>query len=94
MWASPPTLRIAAWRRLRAALALLKFACAAFVDHLAATRQRAARRRAMHGLSDQALLDLGLRRCEIDSYWAESEGLAPVTRMRLARGRPCDRGLP
>jgi uncharacterized protein YjiS (DUF1127 family) len=54
--------------------------------YLAAASRRAARRRAMHQLSAATLRDIGLHQSEIDSCWAESEGLAPVTRMRVMAG--------
>ena len=58
----------------------------AIVASLAAARRRAAHRREMHAMSDATLRDLGLQRSEIDSCWAESEGLAQPTRLRLLLG--------
>ena len=56
------------------------------VAYLAAASRRAARRRAMQAMSDATLRDLGLHRSEVDSCWAESEGVAPVSRLRLIHG--------
>jgi uncharacterized protein YjiS (DUF1127 family) len=58
----------------------------AVVAYLAAASRRAARRRAMHELSAATLRDIGLHPSEIDSCWAESEGLAQATRLRLMAG--------
>lgn len=58
----------------------------AVLRYLGATSRRAARRRALYDIDDVALRDLGLRRSELDSCWAESEGLAPTTRLRLSFG--------
>jgi uncharacterized protein YjiS (DUF1127 family) len=51
-----------------------------------AASRRAAHRREMRALSDAELHDLGLHRSEIDSCWAESEGLAKPTRLHLVPG--------
>jgi uncharacterized protein YjiS (DUF1127 family) len=58
-------------------------AVAALVARFQAARERARRRRATHELSDFVLRDIGLSRSELDSYLAEAEGDAPLTRLRL-----------
>lgn len=55
----------------------------AVLAHFDAASRRAAHRREMRALSDAELHDLGLHRSEIDSCWAESEGLAEPTRLHL-----------
>jgi uncharacterized protein YjiS (DUF1127 family) len=55
--------------------------------YLNAAARRAAHRREMRALSDAELHDLGLHRSEIDSCWAESEGLAEPTRLHLVPRR-------
>lgn len=40
-------------------------------------------RREFNLLDDATLRDLGMRRCEYDSYWAESHGMAEQTRKRV-----------
>ena len=67
-------------------MAHLKAVPLGVVAHLAAASRRAARRRAMHQMSDATLRDLGLHRSEIDSCWAESEGQTQATRLRLTYG--------
>ena len=47
------------------------------------TRTRRAKARALRALSDQALKDIGLHRCEIGSVIAENEARAQATRVRL-----------
>ena len=48
-------------------------------------RRHAAERRAFDELDDAALRDLGMRRCEYESYRAEANALAPRTRRRVQR---------
>ena len=55
----------------------------AVLAYLDTVSRRAAHRREMRALSDAELHDLGLHRSEIDSCWAESEGLAEPTRLHL-----------
>ena len=43
----------------------------------------AAARREFNALDDSTLRDLGLRRSEYDSYWAETHGWAEHTRKRV-----------
>lgn len=50
---------------------------------LADSWRYAAARREFHSLDDATLRDLGMRRSEYDSYWAESHGLAERTRKRV-----------
>jgi len=50
---------------------------------LADSWRYAAARREFHSLDDATLRDLGMRRSEYDSYWAESHGLAEHTRKRV-----------
>ena len=45
-------------------------------------RARRARERALRALSDQALKDIGLHRCEIISVIAENEAQVQTTRVR------------
>ena len=47
------------------------------------TRTRRAKARALRALSDQALKDIGLHRCEIGSVIAENEAQVQATRVRL-----------
>jgi uncharacterized protein YjiS (DUF1127 family) len=70
-------------RAMRTLVARLRAAPGAVLARLAAASRRAAHRREMQSLSDADLRDLGLHRSEIDSCWAESEGIAPATRRRL-----------
>jgi uncharacterized protein YjiS (DUF1127 family) len=58
----------------------------ALLAYLDAASRRSAHRREMRALSDAELHDLGLHRSEIDSCWAESEGLAMPTRLHLVSG--------
>ncbi|MCC2673146.1 MAG: hypothetical protein K0R58_93 [Ramlibacter sp.] len=51
----------------------------------AARRQHVKERNAFFSLAESAIRDLGMSRCEFDSYWVESHGLAEVTRVRVAR---------
>lgn len=39
-------------------------------------------------LDDATLRDIGLRRSEAQSVWAEAEGLAPLTRQNVVARRP------
>jgi hypothetical protein len=49
-----------------------------------ARRRRLARMHAaIAALDDATLRDIGVQRSEVGSFWAEYEGLAPVTRQRL-----------
>lgn len=52
---------------------------------LAAGWRRAAARREFNRVDDNTLRDLGISRGEFDSYWAETEGLAEPTRLRVTR---------
>lgn len=61
---------------------------------LLAAGERAARaRRLSHmqatlaQLDDATLRDIGLRRSEVQSYWAEAEGLVPLTRRNVVARR-------
>lgn len=76
----PRALRAHALKRLAARLLAL---AAAVQAGLCAVAGRAARRNELHELSDATLRDLGLTRSELDSCWAESEGMAEATRRRL-----------
>jgi uncharacterized protein YjiS (DUF1127 family) len=78
----------------RAAVAAHAPFVAGIVSHLRQAWQRwraarASQRRlaefesAVAGLDDALLRDIGLHRCEVSSYWAESEGLVAPTRRRL-----------
>ena len=72
------------WKRaMNTLVACLRAAPGALLARLAAASRRAEHRREMQSLSDADLRDLGLHRSEIDSCWAESEGIAPATRRRL-----------
>jgi uncharacterized protein YjiS (DUF1127 family) len=73
-------------RVLGTIVAHLTSAPGAVFAYLTAASRRAARRRELHQLSEEALRDIGLHRSEIDSCWAESEGLAQATRLRLMCG--------
>ncbi len=46
-------------------------------------------RRELENIDDSTLRDLGISRCELDSYWAEIQGTAEPTRRRVlqAMGR-------
>jgi uncharacterized protein YjiS (DUF1127 family) len=52
---------------------------------LAGAWRHAAARREFDRLDDETLRDLGISRNEFDSYWAESQGLAEQTRVRVLR---------
>jgi uncharacterized protein YjiS (DUF1127 family) len=51
-------------------------------EHAARWRYGAARRE-FERLDAQTVRDLGMSRCEFDSYWAETHGLAEPTRTRV-----------
>ena len=70
-------------RAIRTLLARLRATSGTVLARLAAASRRAEHRREMQSLSDADLRDLGLHRSEIDSCWAESEGIAQATRRRL-----------
>jgi hypothetical protein len=53
------------------------------LHELADSWRYAAARREFNSLDDATLRDLGMRRSEYDSYWAESHGMADQTRKRL-----------
>lgn len=57
-----------------------------FIDRWRAHAKRRARHIELANLSDRMLRDLGLRRSELTSVLAESEGCAEVTRLRVLRG--------
>ena len=71
---------------LKTLAAHLRAMAGVVLAYLDAASRRAAHRREMRALSDAELHDLGLHRSEIDSCWAESEGLAQPTRLRLLLG--------
>ncbi len=50
---------------------------------LADSWRYAAARREFNSLDDATLRDLGMRRSEYDSYWAETHGMAEHTRKRV-----------
>jgi uncharacterized protein YjiS (DUF1127 family) len=50
---------------------------------LADSWRYAAARREFNSLDDATLRDLGMRRSEWDSYWAETHGMAEHTRKRV-----------
>ena len=52
---------------------------------LAQSWRYAAARRAFEQLDDRAVRDLGMRRSEFDSFWAEAHGYADCTRLRVQR---------
>ena len=56
-------------------------------DWLRASWRYAAARREFERLDPLAVRDLGMSASEFDSYWAESEGCAETTRIRIARER-------
>jgi uncharacterized protein YjiS (DUF1127 family) len=68
-----------------AGLAWLRHAWQQMRAHRARRRRQALLHTALAQLNDATLRDIGLHRSEIDSFWAESEGLAPPTRQRLQR---------
>jgi hypothetical protein len=53
------------------------------LHELADSWRHAAARREFNLLDDATLRDLGMRRSEYDSYWAESHGMADHTRKRV-----------
>jgi uncharacterized protein YjiS (DUF1127 family) len=53
------------------------------LHELADSWRYAAARREFNLLDDATLRDLGMRRSEYDSYWAESHGMADHTRKRV-----------
>jgi len=54
------------------------------LHELADAWRHAAARREFEALDDATLRDLGMRRSEYDSYWAETHGLAEHTRKRVS----------
>jgi uncharacterized protein YjiS (DUF1127 family) len=56
-----------------------------FAAEVVAARRYAAARRDFSRVNDSTLRDLGISRCEFDSYWAENNGLAEPTRVRVTR---------
>jgi hypothetical protein len=84
----PLPIRNEPWpQALKALAAHLCNMAGAVLAHLDIASRRAAHRREMRALSDAELHDLGLHRSEIDSCWAESEGIAEPTRLHLVRSR-------
>ena len=53
---------------------------------LRASWRHATARRSFDRLDAVALRDLGMSASEFDSYWAESEGIAEHTRLRVRAG--------
>jgi uncharacterized protein YjiS (DUF1127 family) len=69
--------------------ASLRSALRAIGHDLAGAWRYAIARREFNRLDESTLRDLGISRGEFDSYWAETEGLAEPTRLRVTR---CKRG--
>lgn len=70
---------------LRRAFHALRAAWRRGARAIARRRRLAIARAEFAMLDDAALRDLGLRRAEFASYWAESEGLVEATRHRVLR---------
>jgi uncharacterized protein YjiS (DUF1127 family) len=64
-------------------LATLREVLRGLFDGIARRRRLAHTLAAIDGLDDATLRDIGVRRSEAASYWAESEHLAEQTRRRL-----------
>jgi len=64
-------------------LAALRVALRGLFDGIARRRRLARAQAEIDGLDDATLRDIGMRRSEAASYWAESERLAEQTRRRL-----------
>ena len=75
----------------RAFAVAMRGALRAMLRELAGAWRYAAARREFNRVDPDTLRDLGISRSEFDSYWAETQGLAEPTRLRVTqqiRSRP------
>jgi uncharacterized protein YjiS (DUF1127 family) len=63
----------------------LRSALSALLRELAGAWRYAAARREFNRVDQDTLRDLGISRSEFDSYWAETQGLAEPTRVRVTQ---------
>ena len=75
----------AAQPRSFAVAAGLRGALRAMLRDIAGAWRYAVARSEFNRVADSTLRDLGISRCEFDSYWAETHGLAEQTRVRVIR---------
>lgn len=64
----------------------LRSALRAMLHELAGSWRYAVARRDFNRLDASTLRDLGISQSELDSFWAETHGLAELTRVRVIRG--------